>query len=103
MEKEIPIEVRFKRLGREKVFGQAWIDERVIDIDDKAHLGNELKLLDTIAHETIHIADARLAEETVIRLADELAKTLFQIGYRRTHPHESRTEKNDSTETSIAP
>jgi hypothetical protein len=89
MKKATAIEIKFRRLGRERAFGLAWCDDRVIEIDETAHEGDELKLMDTIIHEVLHIARPRLCERTVAALADELSRTLFQVGYRRTHTQRS--------------
>tara|TARA_Y100000310_G_scaffold306858_1_gene348397 strand:+ start:823 stop:1158 length:336 start_codon:yes stop_codon:yes gene_type:complete len=101
------IEVRFRKLGREKAFGLAWCDQRVIEVDESAHKGDEMKLLDTICHEVLHIANPRLAESTVLKLAAELAPVLYNIGYRRIHINETTTkddpENPTKAEPSIAP
>ena len=94
------IEVRFRKLGREKAFGLAWCEDRRIDIDEEAHNGDEEKLLDTVIHEVLHIANPRLAEKTVSNLASELAPALFQIGYRRTHVNEKQVTRNQASDTS---
>ena len=78
-----PIKVIFRKLGREKALGQAFTDDRVIEVDLARHV-TERDLLDTVCHEVVHIANPRLAEATVIRIAEELAETLYSIGYRRT-------------------
>ncbi len=103
MSEKEKIEVRFRKLGREKAFGLAWCDQRVIEVDESAHKGDEMKLLDTICHEVLHIANPRLAESTVLKLAAELAPALYTTGYRRIHINETTTSSDTENPTKTEP
>ena len=93
--KAAPIRIAFRRLGRERAYGLAWVDDRKIEVDVCAH-PDELSLLDTIIHEVIHCADGELEEERVSRIAAEVAPTLWGLGYRRTHGHEPKNDSDQS-------
>ncbi len=77
--KRKPIKVIHRKLGREKVYGQAWTDFRVIEIDERL---TGIDYCDTVIHEVLHCQQPNLPEKTVAENATELAKILWELGFR---------------------
>ena len=75
-----PIYINYKKLGREKRDGQAWKDDRVIDIDPRL---KGFDLLETLVHEIQHVQFPKWGEHMVIGRSKELAELLWQQGYRK--------------------
>jgi len=73
------IKVIHKKLGREKALGQAWTDNRVIEIDERI-TGKEY--LDTVIHEVTHCQFPKMPEITVNARSTELANILWDLGFR---------------------
>lgn len=74
-----PIKVIHRKLGREKAYGQAWKDERIIEIDERV-IGKEY--LDTVIHEVTHCQFPKMPEITVNARSTELANILWDLGFR---------------------
>ena len=87
MAKKKPITVKFRKLGKYKADGLAYIDKREIVIDNRL-VGAEL--LETILHEIAHVQQPDLSEEAVLEYSKETADILWKIGY---HLTDSRSQK----------
>lgn len=74
-----PIKVIHRKLGREKAYGQAWKDERIIEIDERV-VGKAY--LDVVIHEVTHCQFPKLPEITVNARSTELANILWDLGFR---------------------
>lgn len=77
--KKQPIEIRYKKLGRERAHGQAW-EDRVVDVDSRL---KGFDLLETIVHEIQHVQNPKWGEHMVIGRSKELARLLWEQGYRK--------------------
>lgn len=77
--KKKPIKVIHRKLGREKAYGQAWKDERIIEIDER--ITGKI-YLDTVVHEILHCQFPKLPEITINARATELANILWDCGFR---------------------
>lgn len=78
--KKKPIKVLYSHLGQYKAAGLAWQDDRVIAIDRRL---KGLAELDTIIHEVSHVQNPDWDETTVAKNATEMAKILWNLGYRK--------------------
>lgn len=74
------IKVVHKKLGRHRAWGRAIFDTRTIEIDERL---KDLDHLDTVIHEIMHLQNDCIIEEKINTDATELAKILWQLGYRR--------------------
>lgn len=72
--------VVIKKLGRSKVWGQAFHETGIIEIDPRC-VGR--KHLEIITHEATHIIMPYLTEEAVSKYAAELTRVLWEQGYRK--------------------
>ena len=77
------VKVIARKLGRERCIGLAVEEDgrQTITFDPRQP---ERELLNTLAHEAIHLVDFDIPERKVIRLANKVAAVLWQEGYRRT-------------------
>ena len=73
------IRVRFKKLGREKAYGQAHSDG-LIEIDPRQ---GQRVLLDTLIHELLHILEPDWSEAKVTRTAKTLTHYIWKSQFRR--------------------
>lgn len=69
-----------RKLGRQKLFGQALHDKNEIHIDPRQ---TEREFLGTLVHEAAHIACPYLSEEAVVKIEATIAGVLWGQGYRR--------------------
>lgn len=74
------IQVKYRKLGKEKSDGLAWIPERLIEIDIRL---KGIEHLEILIHELIHIQNPKWSEIKVKGHAKQLAEILWQQGYRR--------------------
>jgi hypothetical protein len=79
--KKQPIKVLYSHLGQYKAIGLAWPDDRVIAIDKRI---KGLTKIDVSVHELLHITLPKLTEEEVTKAASEIAKVLWDMGFRFT-------------------
>ncbi len=70
-----------RKLGKEQAHGLAFQEEGIIHIDSRI---NGLEHLDTLIHETLHILQPKWGEIRVLGNATEIARVLWEQGYRRT-------------------
>lgn len=78
--KKIKIQIRHRKLGREKADGLAWKEDRVIEIDERIKGKNHLE---TVIHEVQHVQNPKWPEIMVQGKSQELAEVLWEMGYRR--------------------
>ena len=69
-----------KKLGKEGADGLAFCEEGIIHIDSRI---KGLRHLDVLIHECLHIQNPRWSELKIEGHATELAKILWEQGYRR--------------------
>ena len=73
--KKPPIQIIYRKLGKEQAHGLAYTEERVIHIDSRLK-GKEL--LYTLIHEIAHCQNPKWAEIKVIGHSKEMADLLWQ-------------------------
>jgi hypothetical protein len=76
-----PIKVIHRKLGREQAHGQAWKDERIIEIDPRL---KGLEYLETVIHEITHIQNPQWPEIKVQGHSKQTAEILWDLGFRKT-------------------
>ncbi len=75
------IKLVFRKLGREKNWGQAWQDgSLLIEVEPSQR---EEKLMRVIVHEALHVCYPKLSEFAVDRAANKIGRLLWKTGYRR--------------------
>ena len=74
------IKVIYKKLGRERAWGQADLGEGVVELDPRL---KGRKHLNVCIHEVLHIQNPEWSETEVINKANELASVLWREHYRR--------------------
>ena len=72
--------VVFRKLGREKAWGQATIGENLIEIDPRLGARRQLEVL---CHEQVHLTFPEMSESQVDRAGKDLCKMLWSQNYRR--------------------
>jgi ribosome assembly protein YihI (activator of Der GTPase) len=72
--------VVFRRLGRERAWGQATIGEGLIEIDPRLGAKRQLEVL---CHEQVHLTFPEMSEKDVDRAGKELCRMLWDQNYRR--------------------
>lgn len=68
-----------RKLGREKAFGQAFDEERLIEIDPRQ---NSKDYIDTLIHEWLHIEFPDWKERVVASKSKKLARFLWKHNVR---------------------
>jgi hypothetical protein len=74
------IKVTRRPLGRENALGLAYQDAHHVVLEKNLTAFTEM---DTFIHEFLHIADKRMKEEKVNRIATILAENMWRQGYRK--------------------
>jgi len=74
--------VVWRKLGKERAWGQATVDSAhpLIEIDPR--LGAK-RALETLCHEQLHISLPHLSEREIDRLGKEVSETLWRQNYRQ--------------------
>lgn len=80
MAKRSKVKVVWRKLGRERAWGQATIGDDLIEIDPRLGAKRQLEVL---CHEQIHLTFPELSESQVDRAGKALAKMLWAQDYRR--------------------
>ena len=75
-----PVKVVWRKLGRERAWGQATIGEDLIEVDPRLGAKRQLEVL---CHEQIHLTFPFLSEKQVDRAGKDLARMLWAQDYRR--------------------
>lgn len=78
--KQQKIKIKFKKLGREKAFGQAISSENLIELDPRQ---KQKTMLNTLIHELLHIVEPDWTEHKVNQTASVLARYIWEAKYRR--------------------
>jgi hypothetical protein len=73
------IKIIYRKLGKEKAYGQASSDG-VVEIDSRL---KSKKHLEVLIHELLHLLNPRDSEDMIIKKSVTLTKILWQEGYRR--------------------
>ena len=74
------IKVVWRKLGKEKAWGQATIGEDLIEIDPRLGAKRQLEVL---CHEQVHLIFPNASEPEVDKAGKALAKMLWAQNYRR--------------------
>ena len=74
------VKVIWRKLGKEKAWGQATIGEDLIEIDPRLGAKRQLEVL---CHEQVHLIWPEATEPEVDRAGKALAKMLWAQNYRR--------------------
>lgn len=75
----IKIKIKFRKLGRERAYGQAHSDG-LIEVDPRQ---GQKKLLDTLIHELLHILEPDWSERKVAKTATTLTNYIWVARFRR--------------------
>ena len=78
--KSKPVKVVWRKLGRERAWGQATIGEDLIEIDPRLGAKRQLEVL---CHEQVHLIWPKATEPQVDRAGKALAKMLWAQNYRQ--------------------
>ena len=74
------VKVIWRKLGKEKAWGQATVGENLIEIDPRLGAKRQLEVL---CHEQIHLTFPELSEAQVDRAGKDLSDVLWNQDYRR--------------------
>jgi hypothetical protein len=74
------IKVIYKKLGRERLWGEANFDDNSIVIDSRLKSKKHLEIL---THEALHLLLPAANEEEIVRISTALTKVLWKENYRR--------------------
>lgn len=75
-----PIKIIERKLGKEQAYGQAYKENRIIELDKR--LSHPYRL-EVIVHELLHVAYPWMTEEQVEDGAPQIAEALWRDRYRR--------------------
>lgn len=70
----------YKKLGREKLWGEADLEDNSITLDIRLKGRKHLEIL---THESLHILLPSFNEEEIVRISTALIKVLWKENYRR--------------------
>ena len=74
------MEIIYRKLGREKAWGQAYCGENMIELDVSLKGKHKLEIL---LHELLHIQNPGWEEDEVIKKSRQLASVLWKERYRQ--------------------
>jgi hypothetical protein len=74
------IKVEYRKLGREKLWGEAHSDDNIVVLDSRLKGKKHLEIL---THETLHLLLPGANEEEIVRISTALIKILWKENYRR--------------------
>lgn len=74
------VKVVWRKLGRERAWGQATIGEDLIEVDPRLGAKRQLEVL---CHEQVHLTFPDMPEAQVDRAGKDLARMLWAQDYRR--------------------
>jgi len=74
------VKVVWRKLGRERAWGQATIGEDLIEVDPRLGAKRQLEVL---CHEQVHLTFPDMPEAQVDRAGKDLARMLWSQDYRR--------------------
>lgn len=73
------MKVVYRKLGKEKAWGQALIEDNTIEIDPRLRARKKMQIL---IHEALHLLNPEFSESKVIEQSTKLAKLLWSQHYR---------------------
>lgn len=76
------IEIKERKLGREKALGTADFETGAIEIDPRQ---SPKEWLSTLVHEAVHLAFPKIKEEEVLKAERKITGILWKAGVRRIH------------------
>lgn len=74
------VKVVWRKLGRERAWGQATIGKDLIEVDPRLGAKRQLEVL---CHEQVHLTFPEMPEAQVDRAGKDLARMLWAQDYRR--------------------
>lgn len=74
------IKVEYRKLGREKLWGEAHSDDNIVVLDSRLKGKKHLEIL---THETLHLLLPGANEDEIVRISTALIKILWKENYRR--------------------
>lgn len=74
------IDIRLRKLRREKAVGLSWEEDNLIELDPRQHPKD---FLDTAIHEYLHLIFPDWDEKKVKVTANKLSKFLWKLKYRQ--------------------
>lgn len=74
-----PIEIKYRKLGKEKAHGLAWCEDGLIEIDSRLRGQEKLEI---IIHEVLHVLQPKWAEDRVAGNAREISRILYENNLR---------------------
>ena len=74
------VKVVWRKLGKEKAWGQATIGEGLVEVDPRLGAKRQLEVL---IHEVTHLAHPEMTEAEVDRTGKMIARVLWAENYRR--------------------
>lgn len=82
-----------RKLGREKLYGQADLGDNTIEIDSRLQ---GRKLMEILIHEAMHILNPTFSESKVVEQSKKITQLLWKEKFRRVE-----TEKGDPLQKSL--
>lgn len=74
------MKVQYKKLGREKAWGSAHLDDNTIEIDSRL---KGRKLMEILIHEALHILNPTFSETKVVEQSKRLTQLLWSQHFRK--------------------
>lgn len=74
------IKVIYRKLGKEKAWGQASIEDGIIELDDRMKGKKHLEIL---IHELMHLQNPEWSETEVLAKSKQMTGVLWKQHYRR--------------------
>lgn len=74
------MKVVYRKLGKEKAWGQAHVDDKTIEIDPRLKGRKKIEIL---IHEALHILNPEMSETKVVDQGRRIANVLWKQGYRQ--------------------
>lgn len=74
------IKVEYRKLGREKLWGEAHSDDNIVVLDSRLKGKKHLEIL---THEILHLLIPGANEQEIVRISTALIKILWKENYRR--------------------
>ena len=87
------IRIKYRKLGKEKVYGVAHSDG-LIEIEERL---KGKKAMESLIHEVLHLLWAEAEEDEIEKKSITLTKILWKENYRRIEPHEDIPLQDGST------
>jgi hypothetical protein len=78
--KSKPVKVVWRKLGKEKAWGQATIGEGLVEVDPRLGAKRQLEVL---IHEVTHLCHPGMTEAEVDRTGKMISRVLWAENYRR--------------------